>query len=115
MPKLPGGTCRVHGCRDVASSKNNGYCDKHKNHGWTKYQQSKEGETRVYQTSVWKKKRQIVINRAMGLCESCDKEGRITPGVEVDHIVPVSRGGTDEISNLQLLCVPCHRKKTANE
>jgi 5-methylcytosine-specific restriction endonuclease McrA len=34
-------------------------------------------------------------------------------GFEVDHIVPVYKGGSvfDE-SNLQVLCVYCHRKKT---
>lgn len=27
---------------------------------------------------------------------------------EVDHIVPVAEGGTDEPTNLRLLCRPCH-------
>ena len=37
------------------------------------------------------------------------------PGVpsELDHIVPVEQGGSDDRSNLQLLCLPCHRTKTA--
>lgn len=115
MPNLPGSSCRVRGCLGEASRANNGYCDKHKNQGWKNYQQSKEGEKRIYQSGVWKKKRQLVINRAMGLCEACEREGRVTPGVEVDHIIPVSRGGDESLTNLQLLCVPCHRKKTANE
>jgi len=34
---------------------------------------------------------------------------------EVDHIVPLSRGGGDERSNLQPLCRPCHAAKTARE
>ncbi|MDE0090062.1 MAG: HNH endonuclease signature motif containing protein [Thaumarchaeota archaeon] len=29
----------------------------------------------------------------------------------IDHIVPVSRGGTDRIDNLQLLCGACNSKK----
>lgn len=34
---------------------------------------------------------------------------------ELDHIVNVARGGTDDESNLQSLCVPCHKKKTQQE
>lgn len=34
--------------------------------------------------------------------------------MEVDHIVPWSRGGSDELYNLQPLCKPCNRNKKAN-
>ena len=30
---------------------------------------------------------------------------------EVDHIIPTSRGETDHIENLQLLCTHCNRTK----
>lgn len=32
---------------------------------------------------------------------------------EVDHIVPLAKGGTNQDSNLQLLCVSCNRTKQA--
>lgn len=32
--------------------------------------------------------------------------------MEVDHIRPWSRGGTDEVWNLQALCKPCNRAKS---
>jgi 5-methylcytosine-specific restriction endonuclease McrA len=28
-----------------------------------------------------------------------------------DHIVALSRGGSNSMSNIQLLCAPCNRKK----
>lgn len=34
---------------------------------------------------------------------------------EADHRVPLEDGGTHELDNLQCLCCPCHRLKTARE
>jgi hypothetical protein len=33
-------------------------------------------------------------------------------GYEVDHIVPLSEGGSNDASNLQALCLMCHRVKS---
>lgn len=34
---------------------------------------------------------------------------------EADHVVPLHRGGGGGLANLQTLCVPCHREKSARE
>ena len=34
---------------------------------------------------------------------------------EVDHIIPLFQGGTDDSYNMQLLCYDCHKVKTINE
>lgn len=34
---------------------------------------------------------------------------------QVDHVVPVIDGGERSLGNLQFLCPPCHRAKTARE
>lgn len=34
---------------------------------------------------------------------------------ELDHIVPLVDGGGHDLANLQTLCMPCHKRKTAHE
>lgn len=34
---------------------------------------------------------------------------------ELDHVVPLIDGGGHELRNLQTLCTPCHKRKTAEE
>ena len=63
----------------------------------------------------WKQIRKHVIQRDKGLCIPCLNADRIEPFKHVDHIVPKADGGTDELSNLQCICLPCHKKKTARE
>jgi 5-methylcytosine-specific restriction protein A len=49
------------------------------------------------------------------LCRACLEAGRTTASTRVDHIKPLSEGGTDERSNKQGLCIPCHDKKSVAE
>ncbi|HXH52550.1 MAG TPA: HNH endonuclease signature motif containing protein [Sphingomicrobium sp.] len=49
------------------------------------------------------------------LCRLCGEAGRVSASEEVDHIVPLSQGGSEERSNKQGLCKPCHKAKTAAE
>ena len=47
------------------------------------------------------------LEKARYRCQHCRNAGRL----EVDHILPVSEGGTDESFNLQALCPQCHLAK----
>lgn len=62
-----------------------------------------------------KYKRDQVFRRDGYTCRKCGAKGGLhgTLGVQlhIDHIVPVAKGGTDEINNLQVLCAPCNTKK----
>jgi hypothetical protein len=52
-----------------------------------------------------------VLRRAGGKCALCGKSKAEEP-LEVDHIVPRSRGGGNGIENLQALCRTCNRGKS---
>lgn len=42
---------------------------------------------------------------------TCCKKDLLTNKFEIDHIIPIKNGGTNNIENLQLLCISCNRKK----
>ena len=57
-------------------------------------------------TTQWRRIRQTVINRD-GCCQRCGTEDNLS----VDHIVPRSLGGTDNLDNLEVLCSSCNSSK----
>ena len=63
----------------------------------------------------WERIRQRVLQRDDYLCVECLKAGRVELAREVDHIVPLHKGGIDAESNLQSLCFACHQTKSERE
>lgn len=58
------------------------------------------------------------INQRIGLRDmwTCQICGRVDAHGEVDHKVPLHLGGpAGPDSNMQWLCIPCHREKSAKE
>lgn len=49
----------------------------------------------------------LVIERDGYKCVQCDSKVRI----ELDHIVPLAKGGTNCLDNLQILCHDCNHRK----
>lgn len=45
------------------------------------------------------------------VCRICGRK----PSTQVDHIIPLCKGGTDIRSNLQGICNQCHEDKTAKD
>jgi hypothetical protein len=77
-----------------------------------------DGERPVHEAPTVKKrqpisdhKRFLVLKRDRYECRICHKAGG---ELEVDHVVPVSRGGSDLLENLQTLCKRCNRGKGGN-
>lgn len=52
---------------------------------------------------------------ASPLCVACEAAGVTRLATEVDHVVPLHRGGSNALANLQGLCRECHATKTATE
>jgi len=46
-------------------------------------------------------------------CKNCEKT--LNQNQECDHIIPIAAGGTNDPTNLQILCADCHRTKTAQD
>jgi diadenosine tetraphosphate (Ap4A) HIT family hydrolase/5-methylcytosine-specific restriction endonuclease McrA len=52
----------------------------------------------------------LVLKAAAGRCQLCGILAKERP-IDVDHIIPRSRGGKTELANLQALCSKCNRSK----
>jgi len=48
------------------------------------------------------------------LCVICLAKGRVTAATEIDHVVALMHGGTEQ-DNYQALCHSCHQDKTARD
>lgn len=53
------------------------------------------------------KVREQVLAKASNKCRQCPAKTNL----EIDHVQPISKGGTSDIENLQVLCRSCNRKK----
>lgn len=56
----------------------------------------------------WESVRQFVFERDNYTCVYCKSSAL---SLEVDHVIPVSRGGSNHISNLATSCRECNRSK----
>jgi len=56
----------------------------------------------------WWSLRKSAMERSEGMC---DEPGCRSVAKEVHHIVPLSRGGRNILSNLMCLCKSCHDKR----
>ena len=54
---------------------------------------------------MWKKSK---------ICQNCSKSVGLKK-FHLDHIIALANGGTNDLSNIQMLCVGCHQDKTRAE
>lgn len=65
-------------------------------------------------TQISKKTRFEVFKRDLFTCQYCSAKPPKVP-LEIDHIVPVCKGGKNNIDNLITACFDCNRGKSGNE
>ncbi len=57
-------------------------------------------------------KKRLVIERAQERCEYCQcRSDHATETFAIEHVIPVSRGGNDDVANLALACSGCNSRK----
>lgn len=54
--------------------------------------------------------RDLILKSSYGKCAACGKP-LTTKTMTVEHIIPISRGGSNEMENLVALCEPCNKRK----
>lgn len=110
MPRKPATPCSYPGCPKLCHGR---YCESHAKlaeHNYRKYERDPEIDRRYGRQ--WRKIRARYVAEHP-LCEQCHKDDRLTPTQEVHHILPLSKGGTHDFSNLMALCKPCHSRISA--
>lgn len=111
MPYKPKRPCAYPGCGRLSVREQ--YCAEHQaaaNRNYNKYERDPESYKRYGR--AWKRIRYQYI-KAHPLCEACREQKRLTPSEEVHHILPLSKGGSNEAENLMALCKSCHSRLTA--
>lgn len=78
--------------------------------------QTKAGTTEMERGRAWMAKRLRVAQRFHYLCQGpgCGLVWRPDRD-QIDHVIPREQGGSNDESNLQPLCVECHKAKSDAE
>ena len=58
--------------------------------------------------------RYAILKRDNFRCVLCGSDASDTR-LEIDHIIPVTNGGSNDLKNLRTLCVACNRGKRYND
>jgi len=112
VPRRAASPCRYPGCIEIVRGVP--YCEAHAREVSRRYEAGRPSAAARGYNGTWRKLRAMVLARRP-LCE--DPMGRHggepVVAAEVHHLIPLNRGGTNDMGNLQALCKPCHGAITA--
>ena len=112
MPRKPKKPCGYPGCPELIEP-NERYCRYHKKQIKREYDKNRETAAQRGYDSRWQKYRKWYLKRHP-LCVNFHECGNMA--TVVDHIIPVSKGGSFwDPNNHQPMCKSCHDKKTMKE
>lgn len=56
-----------------------------------------------------------IFSKLKKICNVCEDDDLEMCDYHIDHIRPLANGGTNDMTNLQILCKSCHQEKCENE
>jgi len=68
-------------------------------------------KTKIKRKIYSDEERKIIYNKSNGRCELCGQR-LLFEEMTLDHIVPISMGGADDMGNLQASCFACNQFKS---
>ncbi len=79
-------------------------------HGYVTARSDIPQRTDIEKPKPYRENKHVLFGEQEGFCAGCKGDFPFR-NFTVDHIVPKSRGGTDHVENLQLLCMACNSLK----
>jgi len=90
------------------------FCPEHRREQRRRFDATRVSPSKRGYGRRWEKIRAMHLG-AEPLCRECTAAGLVVAATEVDHILPLVQGGTNDDDNLQSLCRVHHSRKTARE
>jgi 5-methylcytosine-specific restriction enzyme A len=73
----------------------------------------KSNSNQVIRSRLNETKKKVVASSQQWTCSTCKQ--LLDASYEIDHIIPLYKGGNNDLNNLQALCRNCHGQKTIND
>lgn len=108
MPVAAPRPCSVLGCRALSVA--GGRCAEHPREPWRKKVIAAKRIT-GRRLQAWRKAKWVEHPR----CAHCGALQELQGRWHLDHVRPLCEGGSDQLENMQVLCIPCHDTKSEAE